>query len=108
MNTTQDDQAFDWLKHSEIKLPEGKSIKLEKPQRYQLIKLLFKSTKYSDHFKNELLEKEKSVNFSDFDTLEELGCLASKPEDNEKTKLFLKYTGLDQLPKGEEPLACKN
>jgi hypothetical protein len=62
-----------------------------------LIQLIFRSTKYSNGFKLELLEKEKTINFSDYDSLAELGCQASHPEDDEKTKLFLKYTGLSKL-----------
>ena len=48
MNSHQDEEAIEWLKHSEIKLLNGKTIHLEKPQRYQLIKLIFRSTKYSN------------------------------------------------------------
>ena len=39
------------------------------------------------------------MNFSDFDTLEELGCNASLPKDEEKLNLFLCYAGLASLPK---------
>ncbi len=46
-----------------------------------------------------MLENEKSINFSDSDLLAELSCQASHPEDEEKTKLFLKYTGLAKLEK---------
>jgi hypothetical protein len=75
-------------------LPDGKVINLEKPQRYQLLKLIFRSTKYSSEFKRQLLQMEKEINFSDFDTLEELGCEASLPSDDEKLPLFLSYAGL--------------
>jgi hypothetical protein len=82
MSVDQADTALDWLKHKNIKLPDGKVINLEKPQRYQLLKLIFKSSKYSEDFKNELLKVEKEINFSDFDLLEELGCLASYHKDD--------------------------
>ncbi len=58
---------------------------------------MFKSTEYTIEFKHELLRTEKSVNFSDFDSLQELGCLASLPDYLDKLKLFLKYTGLAKL-----------
>lgn len=51
MSVEQDDTAKEWLKHKHIKLPDGKEIHLEKPQRYQLLKLIFKSSKYSEEFK---------------------------------------------------------
>lgn len=58
---------------------------------------MFKSTEYTIEFKRELLRMEKSVNFSDFDSLQELGCLASLADDQDKLNLFLKYTGLGKL-----------
>jgi len=66
--------AVDWLKASSIKASDTVTIRLEKPQRYQLLKLIFKSTKFSLDFKNELLRNEKQINYSDFDELEQLGC----------------------------------
>jgi hypothetical protein len=70
MSVDMDDTAKDWLKHKQIKTPNGKVINLEKPQRYQLLKLIYRSTKYSEEFKNQLLQKEMEINFSDFDLLE--------------------------------------
>lgn len=78
-------------------MSESRVVHLEKPQRYQLIKLMFKSNHYNIDFKLELLSKEKSINFSDYDSLAELGCFASLPEDEDKLRLFLKYAGLEQL-----------
>jgi len=87
------------LKHKNIKLPDGKVLQLEKPQRYQLLKILFKSTKYSEEFKIEQLQKEKEIKFSDYDILEELGCFASLHKDEHKLSLLLSYAGLSSLPK---------
>lgn len=70
MSVEMDDTAKDWLHHKQIKTPNGKFIHLEKPQRYQLLKLIYRSTKYSEDFKNQLLQKEMEINFSDFDLLE--------------------------------------
>jgi hypothetical protein len=48
--------------------------------------------------KDDKLKVEKDVNFSDFDLLEELGCLASLPSDEQKLQTFLSYSGLAVLP----------
>jgi hypothetical protein len=48
--------------------------------------------------KDDKLKVEKDVNFSDFDLLEELGCLASLPSDEQKLQTFLSYSGLAALP----------
>lgn len=99
MSAKEYEIANDWLKHSQIKLPDEKIIHLEKPQRYQLLKLLFRSNTYSHTFKEQILSQEKDINFSDFDLLEGLGCQASSHEDQIKIDIFLSYTGLASLPK---------
>ena len=48
--------------------------------------------------KMEFLAHEKAIEFSDFDLLEELGCLAALPDDDNKFKLWERYvlgTGLN-------------
>ena len=98
MSVNMDEDAKEWLKQKHIKTPSGKSIQLEKSHRYQLLKLLFRSNKYSEDFKVELMQKEKAINFSDMDLLEELGCLASLQKDEDKMKVFLTYCGLAYIP----------
>jgi len=74
-----------------FKLSSGKEIELQKPQRYQLLKIIFASSIFSLEAKLGLLGKEKSSHFSDFDTLEELGCIASLPSDQDKQRTWDRY-----------------
>lgn len=80
-----------WFTESEIKLSEEKTIHLQKEQRYFLLKVLFRSNTIDLDYKMELLEKEKSKDFSDLDVLEEQGCFASLPDDDSKFKLWDRY-----------------
>lgn len=73
------EQVLKWLREGEMKLPK-KRISLKKEQRYQLLKLVFANPAVELEYKQELLEKEKLVDFSDMDVLEEYGCLASLPD----------------------------
>lgn len=57
-----------WLTENEIKL-NNKSIKLNKEHRYSLLKLIFMNPSIEASDKQELLEKEKLNDFSDFDLL---------------------------------------
>lgn len=74
-----------------LKLDYGKVLDLQKTQRYQLLKIIFASTIFSLEAKLGLLGKEKSTNFSDFDTLEELGCFACLPSDEDKQRTWDRY-----------------
>ena len=67
----QSDSALQWYLDSSIKLDDSQSITLNKEQRYQLLKVVFRSTNFDLDYKQQLLEKEKAIDFSDLDVLEE-------------------------------------
>lgn len=80
LNSKNAAQAIKWVQDKFIGLENGKQVNLKKPQRYQLLKIIFASIEISSEGKFELLINEKLIDFSDFDVLEELGCLASLPD----------------------------
>lgn len=62
------EQSVNWLRLGEIFLTsESEVYKLNKTNRYSVIKSIFKSSKYTMEEKLEFLNKEASIDFSDVD-----------------------------------------
>jgi hydroxymethylpyrimidine/phosphomethylpyrimidine kinase len=55
MSSSKADQASHWIKDKFIPLEGGKKVLLRKPQRYQLLKIVFSSTLYYREAKYQLL-----------------------------------------------------
>ena len=62
-----------------------------------MLKVIFASSTLDLSFKKSLLEAEKSIKFSDFDVLEELGCYACLPTTEDKKQVWKRYVETDNL-----------
>lgn len=88
---TADEDSSEESKEWQIATTSRKVIKLDKLQRYSLIKLIWRSSLYSMTEKKRLLEREKNIDNCDVDVIESFGVWSSLPDTEIKCKLFDEY-----------------
>lgn len=69
--------ALKWIRDLAIDLGEGHLFKIDKLQRYMLLKLLFKSKTLDPADLNKLLQRERQIDLCDVDDIERLGVQAA-------------------------------